>query len=205
MVKKILKLVFGILLSSFAITNVIHSGLGAFPITACNMAVANFLNVSMGTGAVIVEMIILFLAIWLGEGLSATGIINATIGSLLVDVWNPILPYHPLMIFGVFLLPIAWYMTGSLGWGDTNTNLLMSGLVKKFNKSNGFIRTVLEVVFMVIGFIGSDLVTPLTIILSFGFGYAMQFEWKLLKYEPTKVKQSYLIKGKERNLVKEGK
>ena len=203
MIKKLIKLLFGVLLSSFGITCVIHAQLGVFPITSANIAVANWLGVSIGVGGVLVELVILGLALYLGEGLSFTGIVNATIGSLLVDVWNPILPYHPLMVLGILLLPIAWYLSGSIGLGDTNQNLLTNGILKRTNKSMGLVRGMQESLLMIIGLLGHGGVTLLTVILSLFFGKLMSVEYKLLGYRPEEVNHKFIIKGKCRNEVEE--
>lgn len=196
--KKILRLIFGIILSSFAITMVINAGLGVFPITSANLALSNWLGVSMGVAGMLVELAMLIIAYKMGEGLTLTGILNATVGSLLIDVWSLILPKSPIMILGIFLLPIAWYFSSSAGYGDTNQNLVMSGILKRTKKSMGFIRTLQETLFLGLGLLGArSYISPLTIILSLGFGYVMQFEYKLLKYDPTTIKHKFLIKGKQ--------
>ena len=195
--RRFLRLISGIILSSFAITMVIHAQLGVFPITAMNLSLANMLGISIGVSGMIVELVILILAYKLGEGLTLTGIVNATIGSLLIDFWHIILPYHPVMILGVLLLPRAWYFSGSAGLGDTNQNLLTNAILKRTNKSMGFIRMCQEVLFVGIGFLAArSSITLLTIVLSLGFGYVMQFEYKLLKYDSSKVEHKFLIKGK---------
>lgn len=197
MIKKLLKLFSGVVLSSFSITCVIHANLGVFPITATNIAISNWFGISIGVAGMLVELLILGLALYLGEGVSLTGIVNATLGSLLIDFWNPILPYHPLMVLGILVLPIAWFLSSSVGLGDTNQNLLTNGIIKRTNKSLGLIRTLQESSLMIIGLIGGKgCVTPLTIVLSLFFGKIMEFEYKLLKYDPTKVTHSYLIGAK---------
>lgn len=203
MIKRILKLACGILLSSFAITMVIHSQLGNFPITSANIALSNWLNISIGTSGMILELIMLVLAFKLGKGVSFVGLINATVGSLLIDVWDIILPYHKLLVLGILLLPISWYFSSSIGWGNTNQNLLMDGIIEKTNKSMGLIRGIQESLFTIIGLLGHGGVTPLTIILSLFFGKIMEIEYKLLKYDSTKVEHMYLIKGKGREKVVE--
>lgn len=195
--KKILRLIFGIILSSFAITMVINAGLGVFPITSANLALSNWLGVSMGVAGMLVELAMLIIAYKMGEGLTLTGILNATVGSLLIDVWSLILPKSPIMILGIFLLPIAWFFSSGAGLGDTNQNLVQNAILKRTNKNIGFVRMCQEVLFMGLGLLGArEYISPLTIILSLGFGYIIQFEYKLLKYEPQKVEHSFLIKGK---------
>ncbi len=195
--KRFLRLLAGVLLSSFGITMVIHAGLGVFPITSANLALANWFNISIGMAGLLIESIMMIIAYKMGEGLTLMGVINATVGSMLIDVWSLILPYNPVMILGIFLLPIAWFLSGGAGYGDTNQNLVQNGILKRTNKSVGFIRLCQEVFFLGIGLLGAiNHITPLTIVLSLGFGYIMQFEYKLLKYDPTTIKHSFLIKGK---------
>lgn len=195
--KKISRLIFGIMLSSFSITMVIKANLGVFPITSANLAIANWFGVSMGVGGAIIELTMLLIAYKMKEGVTLTGVLNGTVGSLLIDVWSLFLPNHPMMILGIFLLPIAWYFSSSAGLGDTNQNLVQNGILKRTNKNIGFVRLCQETFFLGLGLLGArKYVTPLTIILSLCFGYIIQFEYKLLKYDPTKVQHKFLIKGK---------
>ena len=201
MIKRILKLISGVTLSSFAITCVLKSNLGAFATTAANVAIGNWLHISIGTAGFLVELIILALVIYLKEGLSITAIVNMTYGSYMIDVFNKILPTSPFMVFGLLFIGFGWALSAQAGLGDTNNNLLMNGLLKKTGKSIGMIRGIQECSYMIIGLLGSNQVTLLTVILSLFLGYLLQFEYKLIKYDPTKIKHSYLIKVKGKSKV----
>ena len=201
MIKRILKLISGVTLSSFAITCVLKSNLGAFATTAANVAIGNWLHISIGTAGFLVELIILALVIYLKEGLSITAIVNMTYGSYMIDVFNKILPTSPFMVFGLLFIGFGWALSAQAGLGDTNNNLLMNGLLKKTGKSIGMIRGIQECSYMIIGLLGSNQVTLFTVILSLFLGYLLQFEYKLIKYDPTKIKHSYLIKAKGKSKV----
>lgn len=201
MIKRILKLISGVTLSSFAITCVLKSNLGAFATTAANVAIGNWLHISIGTAGFLVELVILALVIYLKEGLSVTAIVNMTYGSWMIDVFNKILPSSPFMVLGLLLIGFGWALSAQAGLGDTNNNLLMNGLLKKTGKSIGMIRGIQECSYMIIGLLGSNQVTLFTVILSLFLGYLLQFEYKLIKYDPTKIKHSYLIKAKSRGEV----
>ena len=205
MTKKIFKLLFGTLLSSFAIALVINANVGCFSITTTNFAFANWLNISVGTAGALVELIILLIAMYLKQGVSFTGIVNGVIGSLLIDFWCPLLPSHPLLAFvGIILLPLGWVFTESCGWGASNQNLLTLGLINKTGKSLTFIRTIQEVTLIVIGFIGArQYITPFTILLALFFGKLMSVEYKLLGYKPEEINHKFIIKGKCRKEVEE--
>ena len=201
MIKRILKLISGVTLCSFAITCVLKSNLGAFATTAANVAIGNWLHISIGTAGFLVELVILALVIYLKEGLSVTAIVNMTYGSWMIDVFNKILPSSPFMVLGLLLIGFGWALSAQAGLGDTNNNLLMNGLLKKTGKSIGMIRGIQECSYMIIGLLGSNQVTLFTVILSLFLGYLLQFEYKLIKYDPTKIKHSYLIKAKGKSKV----
>ena len=201
MIKRIMKMIIGVTLSSFAITCVLKSNLGAFATTAANVAIGNWLHISIGTAGFLVELIILALVIYLKEGLSITAIVNMTYGSYMIDVFNKILPTSPFMVLGLLLIGFGWALSAQAGLGDTNNNLLMNGLLKKTGKSIGMIRGIQECSYMIIGLLGSNQVTLFTVILSLFLGYLLQFEYKLIKYDPTKIKHSYLIKAKGKSKV----
>ena len=83
---------------------------------------------------------------------------------------------------------------GKAGLGDTGCNVLMNSILKQTNKSIGFVRGVQECLFMLIGFLGArQYVTWFTIALSFGLGYLLQFVYRLIKYDPTKINHKFLI------------
>ena len=201
MIKRIIKLIRGVTLSSLAIPCVLKSNLGEFATTAANVAIGNWLHISIGTAGFLVELIILALVIYLKEGLSITAIVNITYGSYMRDVVNKILPTSPFMVLGLLLIGFGWALSAQAGLGDTNNNLLMNGLLKKTGKSIGMIRGIQECSYMIIGLLGSNQVTLYTVILSLFIGYLLQFEYKLIKYDPTKIKHSYLIKAKGKSKV----
>ena len=66
--------------------------------------------------------------------------------------------------------------------------------MKKTGRSIGLVKTVQECVFLFIGLF-SHQVTWFTFVLSFTLGHVMNFIYKLMKYDPTAIQHSYLIKG----------
>lgn len=196
---KILKLLLGISLSSLGIAMVINSSLGAFAITSCNLAISSWMNIPLSFAGLLVELLMIAYATYKGEGLGVTTIFNATYGSLMIDVFRFILPQHSLLCVGLLLLPIAWVIVGRVGWGDTASNILMNALLKSTGKSVRFIRTIEELIFITIGFLGArSYVTIFSVIITLLIGPIAQFIYKLFKYDPTTIKQKYLIKIKNK-------
>ena len=188
-------LLVGNTIASLGISMLIKSGLGCFALTAGNMALANWFGITVGTAGMILEIIMLLLATYLGEGIGLTSIVNAIYGSIMIDVFSFILPSTPLMIIGLLIIPFGWVLMGRAAYGDTGSNILMNALLKKYGLSISLMRGIQEIVFLSLGLLGArEYVTWFTIALTFGLGYLLQICYKLVKYDPTKIKHSFLIK-----------
>ena len=206
MFKKVFQLFAGTVLASFGIASVVQSGLGCMATTVGNFAVGNWLNMSVGMAGFLIEVILLMVLLYLGEGVSLTGLVNMSLGSVLIDVFIAILPLGKFMIIGLLLAPIGWMLQAKSGLGESNNNLLTTSILKRTKAKLWQVKAIQEFIYVTMGLIGArERISLFTIVLSFGLGYLIQFEYGLFKFDPTKVEHKYLIKGKERNLVKEGK
>ena len=193
--KRVTSLLVGNTIASLGISMLIRSGLGCFALTAGNMALANWFGITVGTAGMILEIAMLLLATYLGEGIGLTSIVNAIYGSLMIDVFCAIVPANPLMALGVLIAPFGWVLMGRAGFGDTGSNILMNALLKKFGLKISITRGIQEVVFFTLGLLGArNQITWFTIVLTFGLGYLLQFCYKLVKYDPTEIKHSFLVK-----------
>jgi uncharacterized membrane protein YczE len=173
----------------------IKSILGWFALTAGNIALANWCGITVGIAGMIIEVIMLLLATYLGEGIGLTSIVNAIYGSIMIDVFNLIIPVHPIMVLGILIIPFGWVLMGRAGFGDTGSNILMNALLKKYGLSISFMRGIQETVFLSLGILGArQYVTWFTIVLTFGLGYLLQFCYKIVRYDPTSINHSFLIK-----------
>jgi uncharacterized membrane protein YczE len=188
-------LLVGNTVASLGISMLIKSGLGCFALTAGNIALANWFGITVGIAGMILEVTMLLLATYLGEGIGLTSIINAVYGSLMIDVFNAILPSNPLLGLGLLIIPFGWVLMGRAAYGDTGSNILMNALLKKYGLKISYTRGIQEVVFLTLGLLGArNYVTWLTIALTFGLGYLLQFCYRLVKYDPTEINHSFLIK-----------
>lgn len=202
MFKKILKSLFGVTVSSIGIAAVLNCGLGCFPITAMNVAISNWLPISVGMANFITEGAMLAYATYKGEGVGWTAIFSATVGSVMLDLFLPIIPLHPLSVIGLVLLPLGLAFEGSSGLGETGSNMMLTAILKSWKGKNkpsvSMVRTAIEVSALVIGFLGArNLITPFTIAVSFGFGTLMQWIYKLVGFKPDNTEHKFII-SKER-------
>ena len=193
--KRMTSLLVGNTIASLGISMLIKSSLGCFALTAGNIALANWCGITVGTAGMVIEVIMLLLATYLGEGIGLTSIVNAIYGSIMIDVFNLIIPVHPIMVLGILIIPFGWVLMGRAGFGDTGSNILMNALLKKYGLSISFMRGIQEAVFLLLGILGArEYVTWFTIVLTFGLGYLLQFCYKIVRYDPTSINHSFLIK-----------
>lgn len=192
---KYVKLLIGQTLSSFGISCVIACGLGSFPITMANLGISNLLNISFGFANVLIELVMLVYSLYKKEGIGVATILNTTIGGFLVDFFLPYIPTTPLAVIGLVLLPIGWAIIGQCGLGEPASNILMKVLIKQTKQSVAIIRTIEEICFLLIGILNGIPLTWFSICLSLGFGYIVGIVYKVMKYDPTKVKQNYIKLG----------
>lgn len=194
MFDRIGRLFVGCTLSSLGITCVLKAGLGCFATTAANITFHNMFGLSIGCAGFLVELIMMLILLKMKEGVGVCAIVNMTYGSFMIDMFNIVLPSHPLMVLGLVFAPIGWGLMGMSKFGETNSNLLTTALMKKTGKSITLIRTIQECIFLFIGLF-SGIVTWFTFVLSFGLGHVMKFIYKLMKYDPTAIQHNYLVGG----------
>ena len=194
---KVSKLLVGQVVTSFAIAMVINGGLGVFPITATNLAVCGWFGISYGVANMITEALALIYAVYRGEKFGWATLLSCFTCGALIDVFMGVLPTSYYLIpLGLICTPIGYAITGSCGMGENATCMLQTALQKQFNKSTGFIRTVMEVCYLIVGVLGArSSITWFSIVLSVTFGTIVNIVYKVMKYEPTKVKQNYIKLG----------
>ena len=191
------KLLIGQVVTSFAIAMVINGGLGVFPITATNLAICGWFGISYGVANMITEALALIYAVYRGEKFGWATLLSCFTCGVLIDVFMSVLPTSYYLIpLGLIGTPIGYAITGSCGMGENATCMLQTALQKQFNKSTGFIRTVMEVCYLIVGVLGArSSITWFSIVLSVTFGTIVNIVYKIMKYEPTKVKQNYIKLG----------
>ena len=194
---KVSKLLIGQAIASLGIAMVLNAGLGVFPVSATNLAVVNWFGGSYGVANSMVEICMMLYAMWRGERIGWATLLNGFLGGFIVDGFCWLLPHTwQLAPLGMVLLPLGYGTVGSCGLGENGSCMFQTALQKQFNKSTGFIRNVMEVCFLIVGLLGArSSITWFSIMLSVTFGTVMNIVYRVIKYDPTKVKQNYIKLG----------
>lgn len=200
MLKRLVYLVFGQLVIALGIALVINSQLGAFPITLTNLSLSNLTRLSYGFVSMLVEMIIILFCLLFKSKIGIATLFNGVLGGYFIDFVVVFLPVPNqisikllYLLLGSIILVIGFYIQGNARLGKTSSNLLTACIRKKYGLSITTMKLIQETIFTVIGLIGAFSQFGLaTIILAIFFGKLMDFIYKLLNYNPTKVKHTYI-------------
>lgn len=193
---KLLKLGVGQIIVSLAIAMIIVANIGVFPTTLLNLSLTNLTGLSFGFISMAVEVVMIVACLCLGmKKIGISTLCNALLGGYVISFLTPFIPVPTLLvtkliyvILGSFILAFGYYMTGSIGWGKASSNLLTACIIQKTGLSITKVKIIQEILFTAIGLIGAwKSFNVATIILAVCFGWIMDFVYKLLHYEPSKV------------------
>ena len=196
---KYIKLGIGLILQALGIALVISSGT-TFAITSFNQGISNTFLISYGTASMLVELMTIAINYCFKEKIGLTTVASAVLNGYLVDMFLLLVPTISLSLiylpFGAIIMGTGFYFMTVSGMGNSSSNGLMNVFQKLTGKSVGLIRTIEDVSFMALGFLLGGTVNIGTLILTFGFGYLLNFIYRLFKFDPTKVQHQYLGGGK---------
>ena len=158
--RRFLSVLIGLPLYGLAVALMIHAGIGLEPWGVFHQGLANLSGISYGVVSIIVGAGVLLLWIPLRQKLGVGTAMNVVIIGLSVDLFLPIVPiatnfWWGLLEFTIGILvnglAIAMYVGGGLGAGPRDG--LMTGLVNRFDKPVWLVRTSIEVVVVMMGWI----------------------------------------------------
>ena len=187
-IRTTLRLLLGFLVYGLAIVFMIHANIGLSPWDVLHQGISLKTGFTMGQISISVGMIIIIIDAFMGEGIGFATIGNVLLIGTFLDMFENlnILPYANNLLSGIIMMLIGialgaiatvLYLKPALGSGPRDG--LMLALNKRSSKSVGFIRTVIEVTVLGIGWLLGGSVGIGTIISGVGFGYAIQVGFKI--------------------------
>lgn len=175
--RRLTQLVVGLSIFGFSMAMLIRGGLGMIPWDVFHYGIARHVPLSFGTIAIIVALFVLLLWIPLREmpglGTIANAVwvgVSADIGLALLSTPEALVPKIALMVGGIVLnaLATALYIGAQFGPGPRDG--LMTGLARRLPVSLRLIRTGIEVVVVVIGWLLGGVVGVGTVLFALSIG-----------------------------------
>jgi uncharacterized membrane protein YczE len=175
--RRVLQLFAGLFLYGISLAFVLRAGLGLAPWDVLHQGLARILGTSVGTMVVAVSFVVLLLWVPLRQRPGFGTIANALVVGVFVDLTMLVLPDATvwevrvlLLVSGVLLnaLATALYIGASLGPGPRDG--LMTGLVGRTGVSIRLVRTGIEVVVLVAGWLLGGTVGVGTVLYAIAIG-----------------------------------
>ncbi len=188
--------------NGFGIYLTIQANIGAGPWDVLSLGLSKTLGILYGNASIAVSLTILFIDIMLKEPIGIAMFIDAVVVGKSVDFFNwtglvkpcSSLPVSvAVMIAGLFIIAYTQYtyMIASLGCGPRDT--LLVALSKRMKKVPiGLVSIMLLGTATFIGWLLGGPVGIGTIICAFGSGPVMQFAFRTVRFDATKVRHQNL-------------
>ncbi len=188
--RRVVQLFIGLVLFGFSIALMLRANLGVAPWDVLSIGLTHWLPLSFGQITIVLSFVVLLLWIPVGERPGVGTLANAIVIGLAVDaslVWLPVVddwaPRIALMLAGVVLNGIAGavYIGAQLGRGPRDG--LMTGLARRTGRSLRLVRSLIEVVVLVIGLALGGTAGLGTLVFALAIGPLTQFflPWALVR------------------------
>jgi len=213
---KISKLIIGFFLFALGIVMTINANLGVSPWDVFHQGLSLSINITLGQANIFVGFIIVLLDIYLGQNIGWASLLNMILIGVFIDIlmlnnlvpaFNSFLPNFIMLILGVLIQGYGcWiYLTACMGAGPRDG--LMVVLTKKTGKSVRFIKSIIEVGAVSVGFVLGGKLGVGTLIMALLGGQIFQFAFKTVRFDVKSVEHRFIkddfIYIKEKfNLVK---
>lgn len=188
--RRVVQLFIGLVLFGFSIALMLRGNLGVAPWDVLSIGLTHRLPLSFGQITIVLSFVVLLLWIPVGERPGVGTLANAIVIGLAVDaslVWLPVVddwaPRIALMLAGVVLNGIAGavYIGAQLGRGPRDG--LMTGLARRTGRSLRLVRSLIEVVVLLIGLALGGTAGLGTLVFALAIGPLTQFflPWALVR------------------------
>lgn len=197
-IRRLFWLLFGVAVSSVGIAMMLQASVGLEPWSVLQQGMAQRTGMTYGTASAIAGAAAILTAVFFGESFGFGTIINIAGCAVMIDAIQAagLIPQMHGLVSGILLLLGGlellalgtWlYMKSALGSGPRDA--LMVALARKFNRSAGACRAVVDVLVTVIGFFLGGPVGIGTIISAVGLGPLINLNFAAVRFRPAEVHQ----------------
>ena len=180
----------------------LNSNLGLSPWDVFHQGISRLTGLTIGEASIIVSVIFLIIGLMLGQKLGLGTILNVIVVGKMIDVIMElnIIPIATnfasgiiMMIMGMLVMGFGCYLYIGCGLGCGPRDGVMMGLSKKVNKPIKYVRGIIEITVLILGYILGGDVGFGTLISAIGLGYSMQSMFKLFKFDAIEVNHKSLV------------
>jgi len=198
-----LKIVIGLFIFSFGVHLTIFANIGLAPWDCLGMGISYHTPLSYGVSMMVIALVVLGIDLIMREKIGYGTIIDALLTGNFIQFFNDINPFPlnenmwlgiPIMLAGfVFMsLGMAVYMKSEQGCGPRDA--LLVGLGKRMGRIPiGFVQIILWAVVLLAGWLLGGPVGIGTLISVVGAGLVLQLVYKVIRFEPRKIRHRGVV------------
>ena len=199
--KKTPRLFLGFFLCATGMVMTINANLGLAPWDVLHQGMSKLIGITMGRANIMLGLIILALNALFGEKIGIGTILNIIFIGIFIDflmlnnlipIFNSFLPSFIMMLLGMLVFSYGCFFYIGTGWGTGPRDGLMVALTKRTGKSVRLVKSSLEILVVLVGYLLGGSVGLGTVVLSLGGGYVLQFAFKTVNFDVTGLEQRYL-------------
>lgn len=197
----IMRLFIGLFICAVGIVMTINANLGLSPWDVFHQGISNIFNITIGKANILVGIFIVLMETLMGEKLGWGTLCNMLFVGLFMDLLmlNNIIPTFDgviesliMMLLGMLVLGFGCYLYIGAELGAGPRDSMMVVFTKRTNKSVRFVKSSIELVALIIGYILGGTVGIGTVIMALGGGYFTQLAFKIAKFDVSKVEQRFI-------------
>lgn len=190
--EKFFRLMGGFILCASSTVFMLNSNLGLSPWDVLHQGIEKHTFLTIGWASVIAGVICLIGGVILGQKLGIGTILNMIIVGPIIDfiIYIKIIPVTEnitmgivMMIIGMFTMGVGCYLYIGCGLGCGPRDGLMLALNEKLNIEIKYIRSIIEIIVLVLGYTLGGIVGLGTLISAIGLGYCLQLVFKIKKFD----------------------
>ena len=193
-----LRIVLGLLVFSVGVHLTILANIGLMPWDCLGMGVSYHTPLNYGLSMTAMSVLILLIDLLLRERIGFGTVIDAVLTGNFVQMFNDLDPFPmcaglwtgiPVMLLGLVIMSLGMWLYMSAGQCCGPRDSLLVGLGKRLPRwSIGTVSILLLATVLLIGWLLGGPVGIGTLISTFGLGIIMNLVYKLLRFEPRKVR-----------------
>ncbi len=209
------KLILGLFLYALGIVLTIKANIGYGPWEVFHVGLGKTVGITIGNASIIVGLVIIVITLLMGEKVGIGTILNMVLIGVFLDMilagnviptMNTMLSGVLALIVGLYTISLGSYFYIGSGFGAGPRDGLMVALTRKIKLPIGVVRSSIELVATILGWLLGGMVGIGTLISGFAIGFCIQSTFKLLRFDPTKIVHSTIRESyREIKLVLAGK
>ncbi len=204
---RLFKLIAGLAVSAVGIVMTVQANIGTEPWSVLHQGISNVTGITFGAASVIVGVAAILIAVVLGEQIGVGTILNILLTGMMLDAilatgliqqQHSFWPGLAMLVGGLELITLGtWlYMSSELGSGPRDA--LTVGIARHIHRSVGICRSSMELIAILVGGLTGGQLGIGTVVSAIGIGVLFELNFKVLRFDPTTLRQENLRETAQR-------